>query len=103
MADADSPTDEGNPEAGTAPESFVFPTSITQRRFWVLDQLEPGNPAYNIAVRFRLKGPLDVALLERAFNAIIARHEVLRTTFTTHQGQPVQVIAPVLAITVAVT
>ncbi|MDB6019201.1 MAG: Glutamate-semialdehyde aminotransferase [Pedosphaera sp.] len=77
---------------------FVFPTSITQRRFWVLDQLERGNPAYNIAVRFRLLGPLVVGTLERAFNEMIRRHEVLRTTFIAQDGQPVQLIAPLMTV-----
>ncbi|MDB6121126.1 MAG: amino acid adenylation enzyme/thioester reductase family protein, partial [Pedosphaera sp.] len=84
-------------------DDYVFPTSLTQRRFWVLDQLEPGNPAYNIAVRFRLKGALNVEILERAFNEMIRRHEVLRTRFTAQDGQPVQIIASAFSLNVPVT
>ena len=41
----------------SADEVFVLPATIRQQGFWYLDQLQPGNPAYNIAVRFRLRGP----------------------------------------------
>ncbi len=57
---------------------------------WFLDQLEPGNTAYNLAGAFRLKGPLQVDCLERSLNEILKRHEVLRTTFSTLEGRPVQ-------------
>ena len=59
-----------------ADEVFVFPTTVRQQGFWYLDQLQPGNPAYNIAVRFRLQGCLRVEVLERALNEIVRRHEV---------------------------
>ena len=75
-------------------EVFVFPTSFAQQRLWFLDQLEPGNPAYNMPAAFRLVGPLDVAALEQSFNEIVRRHETLRTTFSVREGQPVQVIDP---------
>jgi non-ribosomal peptide synthetase component F/thioesterase domain-containing protein len=77
---------------------FVLPTTAGQQGFWYLDQLQPGNPAYNIAVRFRLQGPLRVDCLERALNKIVARHESLRTTFGVREGMPVQVIVPQLTI-----
>ena len=41
-------------------EVFVFPATVGQQGFWYLDQIDPGNPAYNIAVRFRLEGPLQL-------------------------------------------
>ncbi len=81
---------------------FVFPPSVAQQGFWLLDQLEPGNPAYNIAVRFRLEGPLDVALLERALNEIVRRHEVLRTTFDAVDGEPLQVVHPSMKVAIPV-
>ncbi|MGH3685478.1 MAG: condensation domain-containing protein, partial [Pseudonocardiaceae bacterium] len=68
--------------------------SFAQQRLWFLDQLMPGNVAYNLPVAFRLRGALDVAVLSRALDEIVARHEVLRTTFPTVGGQPVQVVAP---------
>lgn len=79
-------------------EVFVFPTSFAQQRLWFLDQLFPGNSFYNVPTAFRITGMLDLATLEDSFNEIVRRHEVLRTTFKTVAGQPVQVIAPYLRI-----
>lgn len=79
-------------------EVFVFPTSFAQQRLWFLDQLFPGNSFYNVPTAFRITGILDLATLEDSFNEIVRRHEVLRTTFKTVAGQPVQVIAPYLKI-----
>lgn len=75
-----------------------FPTSLDQERLWFIDQMEPGNPAYNIHNTTRLKGPIDLPRMERAINASIARHEVLRTTFAVSDGVPVQVVRPSLEI-----
>jgi non-ribosomal peptide synthetase component F/acyl carrier protein len=70
-----------------------LPLSFAQQRLWFLDQLSPGSAAYNILGGMRLEGALDVAALERAINEIVARHEALRTTFTTVDGRPMQVVA----------
>ncbi|HYM28517.1 MAG TPA: condensation domain-containing protein, partial [Steroidobacteraceae bacterium] len=70
-----------------------FPCSVAQERFWLLDRLEPGNPAYNVAVRWRLEGEVSKPLLERAWNEILARHEILRTRFLEVDGSPVQRVA----------
>ena len=75
-----------------------FPTSLDQERLWFIDQMEPGNPAYNIHSSCRLFGRMDVELMRRAVNASIARHEILRTTFKVVDGRPVQVVAPRLEI-----
>ncbi|NPC77991.1 AMP-binding protein, partial [Pyxidicoccus fallax] len=71
--------------------------SFAQQRLWFVDQLTPGSHAYNVVPYARLKGPLDVAALERSLAEVIRRHEALRTTFTQVNGQPVQRIAPELA------
>ncbi|MBW4611882.1 MAG: TauD/TfdA family dioxygenase [Desmonostoc vinosum HA7617-LM4] len=75
-------------------EQNYFPLAFAQQRLWFLDQLAPGNPTYNISGAVRLMGTLNVTALEESFNTLVQRHEVLRTTFTTKQEQPVQVIAP---------
>lgn len=75
-------------------ESNCFPLSFAQQRLWFLDQLKPGNPAFNICQFIRLTGLLNVAALEQSFQEVVKRHEVLRTTFTVLDGQPLQVIAP---------
>ncbi|MEH2411054.1 amino acid adenylation domain-containing protein [Nostoc sp.] len=79
-------------------DSNIFPLSFAQQRLWFLEQLEPGNPFYNQPAAVRLTGALNLAVLEQSFNEILRRHEVLRTTFSTVEGQPVQVIAPTLAL-----
>jgi Condensation domain len=86
-------TRAADPWAG---EVFVFPTTIGQQGFWYLDQLAPGNPAFNIAVRFRLEGPLEFEPLARALNEIVTRHESLRTVIGSDDGVPVQLVAPSL-------
>jgi len=68
------------------------PLSFAQQRLWFLDQLEPGTPLYNMAFAYRLSGPLQIMALEQSLNAIVQRHEALRTTFTTTDGEPFQVI-----------
>ncbi|MGZ4031469.1 MAG: condensation domain-containing protein, partial [Tumebacillaceae bacterium] len=64
--------------------------SYSQQRLWFVFQLEPENPAYNISSDVRITGEADVEILERCFNEIIRRHEVLRTTFHNDNGVPVQ-------------
>ena len=70
------------------------PLSAAQKRMWFLDQLDPGNPAYNIRRAHRLVGPLDAEMLRRALDAVVARHEVLRARFTSEDGSAAQVIDP---------
>jgi amino acid adenylation domain-containing protein len=72
--------------------------SFAQQRLWVLSLLAPDNPFYNIPTAIRLKGPLNVAALKQSLNEVVRRHEALRTTFATVDGQPMQVIAPTLTI-----
>jgi amino acid adenylation domain-containing protein len=80
----------------------VHPLSFAQARLWFLDQLEKGNPAYNIAFAVRLQGALDVTLLEQSLNEMVRRHEILRTTFSMVDGQPVQVITSSLRLSLPV-
>ena len=86
----------------TQPRTGALPLSFAQQRLWFLDQLQPGNPFYNLPTTIRLTGPLDVALAQRCIDEIVRRHEVLRTTFATRDGQPVQLIAPDLTVSLAV-
>ena len=72
--------------------------SFAQQRLWFLDQLEPDSAFYNVTMALRLTGELDGGALEAAINAIVARHESLRTTFQLQEGEPVQVVAAHLAV-----
>jgi amino acid adenylation domain-containing protein len=69
------------------------PLSFAQQRLWILDQMNPGEPAYNIAAAVKIEGSLNVAVLEQALKEIVRRHEVLRSTFQTSGDEPVQVIS----------
>nr|WP_244239126.1 non-ribosomal peptide synthetase [Corallococcus carmarthensis] len=68
------------------------PLSFAQQRLWLLDQLQPGDASYNIPTALQLSGHLDVEALRRAFEALVQRHEALRTTFHPHQDQPIQTV-----------
>ena len=75
-----------------------LPLSFAQRRLWFLDQMDPGNPLYNIPRAIRLTGNLNVPALLRALNGLVERHEILRTTYHVVVDQPVQVVAPRLVV-----
>ncbi|AGY58438.1 non-ribosomal peptide synthetase [Gloeobacter kilaueensis] len=75
-------------EAGPAPLSFA------QQRLWFLDQLEPGTSVYTIPGGIHIQGKLDIPAFERSLDAVIRRHDSLRTTFVNCEGEPVQVVAP---------
>ncbi len=77
------------------------PLSFSQQRLWFLQSLEPQSPAYNLPRAFHLRGELNVAALEQSFCEIVKRHEVLRTTFTTINGEAVQVVNPAQPIHIA--
>ena len=66
--------------------------SFSQQQMWIIDQMRPENHAYNLPVAYRLKGELNIAILEKSFNEIIKRHETLRTAFGLIDNQPKQLI-----------
>ena len=68
--------------------------SYGQQSLWFLYQLAPGSPAYTISYAGRISGDVDVSALERAAQAIVDRHAILRTTYAVHDGQPVQLVHP---------
>ncbi|MGV0104215.1 non-ribosomal peptide synthetase [Nostoc sp. DSM 114160] len=69
-----------------------LPLSFGQERLWFIDQLVPNHAFYNVPEAFRLRGVLNATILEQSLNEIINRHEVLRTTYSSLNGQPIQVI-----------
>jgi hypothetical protein len=68
---------------------------------WFLEQLRPGTPTYNIAVLYRLRGPLDRDWLNRALTRVVDRHDVLRASFGAQDGTPFQTIAAPGPVTLA--
>jgi amino acid adenylation domain-containing protein len=74
-------------------DTSKFPLSFAQQRLWFLDQLDPDSAVYNLPDSNYFKGPLNLDALERSLNEIVRRHEIMRTTFQTVKGVPVQVIS----------
>ncbi len=77
-----------------------LPLSPYQERIWFLEQLEPESATYNINVTLRLNGNVDVRALVDAIQAVVARHEVLRSNCVMREGRPSLVVHPVLCIDV---
>jgi amino acid adenylation domain-containing protein/thioester reductase-like protein len=71
-----------------------IPLSFAQARLWFFEQLMPNHAFYNVYEALHLSGSLNIEALEQSFNEMIRRHEMLRTTFATVAGEPVQVIHP---------
>jgi amino acid adenylation domain-containing protein len=80
------------------PRQGPQPLSYAQQRLWLLHQLAPDSPAYNIPVAFYLNGRFSLAAFVHSLTAIMQRHETLRTTFVMLNEQPVQVIAAMQAL-----
>lgn len=85
---------QDGPAAAQADTSDLAPASFAQQRLWFLSQLPGANEAYNEPMAFTLRGPLDGALLGSALDALVARHEVLRTRLTAVDGEVLQRIDP---------
>lgn len=82
---------------------FIFPASFAQARLWFIEQLLPGASLYVIPLVLRLTGSLQLTHLDRSIQALIRRHEILRTTFDIVDGQLVQAIAPQLQVPLRLT
>ena len=68
--------------------------SFAQERLWFLDQLEPGNPFYNVPIAIRLRGNLDTNALQKSLAEIVQRHRILRTVLPSVNGEPAQTVLP---------
>ncbi len=72
--------------------------SQSQKRFWFEEQLAPGNPALNVAVRWRLEGDVSHAHLAEAWRLLSARHDTLRTFIESEDGEPRQIVEPAVSL-----
>ena len=70
----------------------IFPISKIQHQFWLINQFYPQSPAYNIPSVFKITGSLNIPVLEKSINEIINRHQILRTTFRSENGETMQVV-----------
>jgi hypothetical protein len=92
----------GPADAGGSGDQWVLPASFGQRRLWFLHLLEPDSgAAYVEHGALRLRGRLDRAALLRAVDALVTRHETLRTALGTEDDEPVQLVTDRLAVPVA--
>jgi len=76
----------------TVAEAADYPVSHAQRRLWILDQLWTSGAAYNLSAAYLLSGPFDIAAFERAFTALVRRHEALRTVFVATEGDDAEAV-----------
>lgn len=77
-----------------APDAVVAPASFAQHRLWLMEKIDPTASTYNIRFGLRLRGVVDRAALNSALSDVVARHEVLRTTFEFVDEELLQVISP---------
>src|SRR5690554_3447347 len=90
---------EGNvavetPQERRAPETGALqPVSHGQRALWFLHQLAPESAAYNIAFALRIRSRSDARAIRAAFQAILDRHDILRSTFHERDGGPIRLVA----------
>lgn len=75
-----------------------LPLSYAQQRLWFIDQLEPGSAFYNIPLAGNIYGPLNKNALQKSFNEVVRRHEVLRSRFAVEDGIPVVEVIPDLEL-----
>ena len=68
--------------------------TFSQESLWFLQQLEPGSTVYNSTVLLKFSGGIDPDALQQACNALLLRHEALRTVYPSQRGRPVQVVRP---------
>ncbi|WP_445946994.1 condensation domain-containing protein, partial [Shewanella sp.] len=72
----------------------LYPLSYNQQRLWFIDHLEGGSANYNIPMAYTFVGDLDLKVAQQAFEKIVERHEILRTTYTAVDGIPMQFVRP---------
>ncbi|HUK88750.1 MAG TPA: amino acid adenylation domain-containing protein [Blastocatellia bacterium] len=80
------------PSITPEPRGQWLPLSFAQQGLWLIEQLRPDTPAYNMGHTVRLLGPLDVSQLKKTFTEILRRHESLRTRFSFYDGKPMQFV-----------
>ncbi|HEV3037470.1 MAG TPA: amino acid adenylation domain-containing protein [Candidatus Angelobacter sp.] len=86
------------PRIGKRQSSGQAPLSFAQQRLWFFEQLLPGTPVYNMHMEPRFPAVFDPSVLERSLNEMVRRHEILRTSFATVDGKPVQIVSQELKV-----
>ena len=89
---------KGDDTFAAAPAQPFYPLSAAQRRMYFMSQFYENDTNYNIPSAVTITGPLDRDKVERVFRKLIARHDMLRTSFDMRDGEPVQIVADPSAI-----
>jgi Condensation domain len=92
----------GDELAARDSDELMFPCSAAQKRAWFVYSLQPGNPALNIALRWELRGAVEPSTIEQAFQHCTERHEILRTTFASNDGELIQTVASRFKVELAI-
>jgi len=79
-------------EPETNNSSSILPLSSSQKRLWLIDQIEGPSAKYNVAVAFKIEGNVDAAILEKALQTVLTRHHVLRSHVVEQEGEPTLVL-----------
>ncbi|MEY9930941.1 amino acid adenylation domain-containing protein, partial [Catenulispora sp. GP43] len=94
LAGGRAPRPAGSSRIPRADRSRPLPLSFGQQRLWLIDRIDPGSTEYVVPLALRLRGRLDPVAWNRAWQEVLARHEVLRTRYVEDGGEPRQVIDP---------
>ncbi len=89
-----------SPQVSIPSDASVFPCSFAQQRLWFLNRMAPGSPFYNVSVAVPVSSAVNHRLLQRVMNALVQRHETLRTTFSVIDGEPRQIVHAALPVAV---
>lgn len=81
-------------------KAYLFPLSNAQERLWILSQINSDQPIYNLSIAVSLMGQLDIDSLFKSIQAIVDRHEVLRTSFKVVDNVPKQLIVPSIELSI---
>ncbi|MCA2655315.1 amino acid adenylation domain-containing protein [Microcystis sp. M061S2] len=68
----------------------IYPLSPGQEAMWLICQIAPESVAYNIFITAKIHAYLEIAVVNRVWQKIIEKHPILRTTYTSYEGKPVQ-------------
>lgn len=77
----------------TESEVYLLPTSFGQDRIYFFEKMFPNSATYNIPFIFKLRGTIQPQTLEKALSRIVEKHEILRTTITEVEGEPMQKVS----------
>ena len=83
------------------PKAEHYPVSDGQRRLWLIDRIDEGSPAYHVSSVFEVQGDLAIDALSESVDALVVRHEILRTVFVEVDDQPRQHILPTLSVPIS--